>query len=124
MPGRDLGGHVREHRVAHRGGDREALAEGRDGPLDDHLGGRELELGAGVPDQLLELGLAAALGVVPLKSAGCLGGGGGHRGTSCRGGGSGRAIMPSIFSENARRQAWHSQAPWPSSLGRRFSSPQ
>ena len=38
------------------------LAERRDGPLDDHLGGRELELGAGVPDELLQLGLAAAVG--------------------------------------------------------------
>jgi hypothetical protein len=36
----------------------------------------------------------------------------------------GRGIIPSIFSEKARRQAWHSHAPCPVSLGRRFSSPQ
>ena len=41
----------------------EAVAERGDGPLDDVLGGGELELGADVDDELLELVVAAAVGL-------------------------------------------------------------
>ena len=78
--------------------------------------GRELELGAGVAHQLLELGLAAALGGGAAERAGGRRGRGGHDCTPGRAD-AGRPSMPSIFSEKARRQAWHSHAPWPSSDG-------
>ena len=48
----------------------EPVAERRDGPLDDVLGGRQLELGADVGDQLAELLGRAALGVGALEVAG------------------------------------------------------
>ena len=63
MPGRDPRGEVGQHGVAHRRGDAEAVAERRDGPLDDVLGRGELELGADVGDQLAQLLGAAAVGV-------------------------------------------------------------
>ena len=78
--GRDLRREVGQHGVAHRGGDAEALAEGRHGPLDDVLGGRELELGADVGDQRPQLLGRTALGVgAPELPRGTCGGGA-HRG--------------------------------------------
>jgi hypothetical protein len=70
----DLRGDVREHPVTHRRRDREPLAERRYRPLDDHLGRGQLELGAGVADELLELRLAASFGAGALELAGGVGG--------------------------------------------------
>ena len=87
---------MREHGVAHRGGDREPVAERGDRPLDDHLGRGELELGADVGDQLAELLGRTALGVGALEVAGGAGGRGviarlPRRRGPCRGGGSSRS---------------------------------
>ena len=72
MPGATCAGEVGEHGVAHRGGDAEPVAEGVDGPLDDVLGRRELELGADVGDQLAQLLAAATVGVGAAELAGRL----------------------------------------------------
>ena len=70
MPGTTLEATCGEHGVAHRGRDAEALAERGRGPLDDRLGGGELELGAPVRDQVAQLLGRAAVGV---DARGCCG---------------------------------------------------
>ena len=112
-PGGDPRREVREHGVAHRGGHAEPLAEGRDGPLDDVLGRRQLELGTHVGDDLAELGGVASRGLGAAASARGQGVPGGHRDVSVRVVGVvvGRRSWPIMLSLNARRQDRHSH--WP-----------
>ena len=104
-PGATLEARCGEHRVAHRGGDAEPLAERGDGPLDDVLGRGQLELGAPVRDQLAQLLRCAALGVGAASQA--RGSGRGARSSSHLP----ARTRPSDFSWKARRQERHSQAP-------------
>ena len=110
----DLGRQVREDRVAHRRGDAEALTERRDRPLDDVLGGGQLELGAHVGHELAQLLGCAAGGVGPAEVACRGGGGGGHEPTSCPDCPAGRSDL-AVHLDRERTQA---RAALPGAAGR------
>ena len=95
------------------------VAEGGHGPLDDVLGGGELELGAGVAHQVAQLVLGAALGRGAAGLEGAYGGGGGHGSTLSSDAGSGRLSAVDVVGRriprndtlNARMHDRHSHAP-------------